>query len=177
MTVAALCEAAIHYSDNTAANLLLAGIGGPQSLTQWLRSLGDETTRLDRIEPALNVADGDKDTTTPSAMLGTLKNILLGNGLSPASQQKLLGWLAASTTGNAMLRAGLPQGWAVGDKTGRWSSADKNSGATNDLAIVTPPGRKPILIACYTRGGNGRRRGALGRRRSGGRHRRRRLHP
>lgn len=155
MSIAALCQAAILYSDNTAANLLLASLGGPAGLTSWLRGLGDETTRLDRIEPALNMPDGDKDTTTPAAMLGTLNIILLGSALSAASRQRLSGWLAASTTGDAMLRAGLPASWAVGDKTGRWSSKDPRRGATNDLAIVTPPGRRPILIVCYTTGGTG----------------------
>jgi beta-lactamase class A len=155
MRIDGLCEAAIIYSDNTAANLLLASIGGPPGLTSWLRQLGDETTRLDRIEPALNVPDGDKDTTTPAAMLGTVKTILLGNGVSAASRKLLSGWLAANTTGGAMLRAGLPPGWAVGNKTGHWTSQDKSDGAANDLAVATPPGRKPILIVCYTMGGKG----------------------
>jgi beta-lactamase class A len=147
LKIDALCEAAIRYSDNTAANLLLASIGGPQSLTQWLRGLDDEVTRLDRIEPALNVADGDKDTTTPAAMLGTLKTILLGAALLPASRARLTAWLAANTTGAAMLRAGLPAGWQVGDKTGR---GPEREATFNDLAIVTPTGRAPLLVACFT---------------------------
>jgi beta-lactamase class A len=152
MRIDALCEAAIRYSDNTAANLLLASMGGPQGLTPWLRGLGDEVTRIDRIEPALNIADGDKDTTTPAAMLGTLKTMLLGDALSPASRARLGAWLAANTTGANMLRAGLPAGWEVGDKTGHWMG--HGSEAVNDLAIVTPPGRKPILVAAFTRGGS-----------------------
>ena len=155
MRVVDLCEAAILYSDNTAANLLLTELGGPQALTQWWREIGDTATHLDRREPALNVPDGDKDTTTPAAMLGNLKSMLLGNGVSQQSRTRLMGWLAASTTGGAMLRAGLPVGWAVGDKTGRWDSNDPTQGATNDLAIITPPGRKPILVAAYTTGGRG----------------------
>ena len=155
MRVADLCEAAIRYSDNTAANLLLAELGGPDGVTQWWREIGDRVTRLDRREPALNVPDGDKDTTTPAAMLGNLKTMLLGNGLSQQSQGRLMSWLAGNTTGGAMLRAGMPGSWAVGDKTGRWSSTDPAQGATNDIAIVTPPGRKPILIAAYTMGGRG----------------------
>jgi beta-lactamase class A len=150
LTIVELCEAAIRHSDNTAANFLFASIGGPQALTAWLRGLGDTATRIDRIEPALNVPDGDKDTSTPSAMLGTLKMILLGNTLSPASRARLTGWLEANTTGDAMLRAGLPSGWVVGDKTGRGSAGN----AANDIAIVTPPGRKPILIAAFTQKGS-----------------------
>jgi beta-lactamase class A len=155
MRVTDLCEAAILYSDNTAANLLLTELGGPQALTQWWREIGDTVTRLDRREPALNVPAGEMDTTTPAAMLGNLKGVLLGNTVSPESRARLMGWLAASTTGAAMLRAGVPSGWAVGDKTGRWSSTDPVQGATNDIAILTPPGRKPILVAAYTMGGRG----------------------
>jgi beta-lactamase class A len=155
MRVVDLCEAAILYSDNTAANLLLTELGGPQALTQWWREIGDTVTRLDRREPALNVPDGDKDTTSPAAMLGNLKTILLSNGVSETSRARLVGWLAASTTGAAMVRADVPSGWTVGDKTGRWSSNDPMQGATNDIAILTPPGRKPILVAAYTMGGRG----------------------
>ena len=149
MRVDALCEAAVIYSDNTAANLLLTTIGGPVSLTKFWRSLGDQTSRLDRNEPALNLADGDKDTTTPVAMAGNLKAILLGDVLAPASRQRLNGWLLASTTGQARLRAGLPGDWAIGDKTGTGTDT------LVDLAIATPPTRKPILVAAYVNGGNG----------------------
>ncbi len=149
MRVDALCEAAVIYSDNAAANLLLASIGGPAGLTKFWRSLGDQTSRLDRIEPALNLADGDKDTTTPVAMAGTLKQILLGDALSPSSRQRLGGWLAANTTGQARLRAGLPGDWAVGDKTGTGSDT------LVDLAILTPPARKPVLVTAFVNGGKG----------------------
>ena len=88
-------------------------------------------------------------------MLGNLKTVLLGNGVSQASRARLMGWLALSTTGAASLRAGVPGDWAVGDKTGRMDSSDPTKGATNDIAIITPPGRKPILVAAYTMGGRG----------------------
>lgn len=153
MRVDALCQAAVIYSDNTAANLLLAAIGGPAGVTAYWRSLGDETSHLDRIEPMLNIPDGEKDTTTPVAMLGNLKSILLGDALKPESRRKLTEWMAASTTGTLMLRAGLPQSWAVGDKTGRYVQGAYN--AAIDLAIATPPGRKPLLIAAFTMNGRG----------------------
>jgi beta-lactamase class A len=149
MRVDALCEAAIRYSDNTAANLLLASLGGPEGLTKWLRGLDDETTRLDRTEPSLNEAEGEKDTTTPAAMLGTLKSILLGKLLSNSSQARLQFLLQVNTTGAALLRAGLPAGWTVGDKSGRGGG-----GAINDLAIATPPSGAPLLIAAFTSGGS-----------------------
>ena len=146
MTLGALCAAAIEYSDNTAANLLLGTIGGPAAVTGYARALGDSITRLDRTEPTLNTAiPGDpRDTTTPAAMVGLMKTILLGDVLTPRSRQQLEMWLAANTTGSARLRAGLAPGWRVGDKTGTG-----DHGATNDIAILRPPGRAPILIASY----------------------------
>lgn len=146
MTMAQLCEAAITRSDNTAGNLMLASLGGPPGLTRYARSLGDAKTRLDRIETALNEArPGDpRDTTTPGAMLDDMQKILLGDALSPPSRAQMERWLAANQTGGQRLRAGVPQDWSVGDKTG---SGDQ--GTANDIAILRPPGRAPILAAVY----------------------------
>jgi beta-lactamase class A len=147
MTLDALCAAAIEYSDNTAGNLLLQTIGGPQGLTEFVRSIGDPVTRFDRNEPTLNTAiKGDeRDTTTPASMLNDLKSLLVDQKLSAASQQNLEGWLTKNTTGAKRLRAGLPSTWQVGDKTGTG-----NNGATGDVAIARPPNRAPILIVVYT---------------------------
>ncbi len=149
MKVGALCAAAITLSDNTAANLLLKTIGGPAGFTRYARTLGDKETRLDRIEPDLNSAQpGDeRDTTTPTAMLGNLRALLLGGALSASSRAQLDAWLAANTTGGSMIRAGLPNDWKVGDKTGRG-----DEGSTNDIAIIRPPGRAPILLTVYSVG-------------------------
>jgi beta-lactamase class A len=145
MAVSDLCAAAIEYSDNTAANLLLREMGGPPAFTRFARSLDDAVTRLDRNEPTLNEAKpGDqRDTTTPEAMLGDMERILLGEELKPQSRMQLEAWLMGNTTGGQRLRAGLPPGWAVGDKTG---SGNKTS---NDIAIIRPPARKPIIAAVY----------------------------
>jgi len=147
MTVAALCEAAIIYSDNTAANVLLAQLGGPDAVTAFWRRIGDKTSRLDDNEPKLNIPDGARNTTTAIAMMTNLQNLLLGAALSPQSRAQLLGWMHANTTGGTLLKAGLPPGWAIGDKTGR----NPGPGLINDIAIITPPGQKPILAAVYTR--------------------------
>jgi beta-lactamase class A len=146
MTVDALACAAVTVSDNTAANLLLGKLGGPAVLTQFTRSLGDLVTRLDRDEPTLNTnAPGDsRDTTSPRAMVGLMRRVLCGDVLSITRRERLLGWLRACETGKDRLRAGFPQDWTVGDKTG---SGPRNT--VNDVAIAVPPGRAPILVAAY----------------------------
>ncbi|MBU6298620.1 MAG: class A beta-lactamase [Alphaproteobacteria bacterium] len=146
MALSALCEAAIEHSDNTAANLLLQTVGGPAGWTRFARTLGDRLSRLDRIEVALNSAvPGDpRDTTTPAAMLGDMKNVLLGKVLSETSRQRLEDWMAANTLGARRLRAGIPANWREGDKTG-----NGKNGARNDIAILRPPGRAPILACVY----------------------------
>jgi len=149
MSVADLCAAAVTLSDNAAANLLLASMGGPTAVTAFARSLGDQTTRLDRTEPELNVGSpGDiRDTTTPNAMLTDLHRVLLGDRLSARSRDLLLQWLRGCTTGLDALRAGLPANWTAGDKTGSGSH-----GETNDVAIIWPPQRKPLLVTAYYAG-------------------------
>ncbi len=149
MTVGDLCAAAVEVSDNTAANLLLGDLGGPAAVTAFARALGDPRTRLDRTEPTLNEArPGDpRDTTTPAAMVGSLRALLLGPTLRPESRSRLEGWMAACTTGRTRLRAGLPPDWAAGDKTGSGAR-----GTANDVAILRPPHRAPILVAAYLTG-------------------------
>ncbi len=146
MSLAELCEAALTVSDNTAGNLLLASLGGPDGLTAYARSLGDATTRLDRIEPDLNEArPGDpRDTTSPMAMLSNLHALVLGDALSAASKDQLTKWLLGNKTGDARLRAGLPKDWRVGDKTG-----SGEAGTANDVGVAWPPGRAPVVITAY----------------------------
>lgn len=143
MTVQELCEAATIISDNVAANLLLKTIGGPAGFTDYARSLGDSITRLDHPEPLDNEQRGEEDTTTPSAMLNNLSKLLLGDSLSVVSRERLTSWMLLNQTGAQTLRAGLPSNWRIGDKTG---NADN---ANNDIAIVWPPQRKPLLVTAY----------------------------
>jgi beta-lactamase class A len=146
MTMGALCEATVTQSDNAAANLMLASFGGPAALTAYVRVLGDRTTRLDRNEPSLNeaLAGDSRDTTTPAAMLKSMQTLVLGDALKPASRAQLREWLVANQTGGQKIRAGLPAGWQVGDKTGGGAF-----GTNNDVAIVWPPGRPPVLVTAY----------------------------
>jgi len=149
ITVAELCEATVTLSDNTAANLLLARHGGPEGFTAFARSLGDAVTRLDRNEPTLNEAlPGDpRDTTSPIAMLHSLRTLVLGQALSPASRAQLTEWIVHNKTGDKRLRAGVP-GWKVGDKTG---TGDR--GSSNDIGVLWPPGGgAPVVVTCYMTG-------------------------
>lgn len=146
MTIDALCAAAMTQSDNLAMNLLLQQLGGPEAVTRFARSIGDTTYRLDRIEPELNTAvPGDlRDTTTPAAMGYSLQRLVLGDVLHVNQRQQLLSWLKNNKTGDARIRAGVPRGWLVGDKTGTGSY-----GTTNDIAIVWPPKQAPIIVVIY----------------------------
>ena len=146
MTVAALCAAVLIQSDNTAANALLESIGGPSSITQFARFIGDDVTRLDRTELALNeaLAGDPRDTTSPLAMMGNLKVLLLGNLLSPASRLQLSLWMERSLTGLDRLRANLPPGWRVADKTGA-----NGEHTSNDIAVLRPPHKPPVIVTAY----------------------------
>jgi beta-lactamase class A len=146
LSLAELCEATVTISDNAAANLLLAQVGGPEGFTAFVRTLGDEVTRLDRIEPELNESTpGDpRDTTTPDAMLASMRAVLLGEALSAGARRQLEDWLVATRTGDKRLRAGLPADWRVGDKTGT-----SGNGIANDIAIARVPGRGVLLVTAY----------------------------
>ena len=146
MSVEALANAAVTVSDNTAANLLLAKVGGPAGLTLFFRRVGDPATRLDRNEPMLNEDNrGDvRDTTSPQAMVSLMRAVLCGDTLFRVSRDRLLALMQACETGKERLRAGLPAGWTIGDKTGTGLR-----GAFNDVAIAVAPSRAPVLIAAY----------------------------
>ena len=153
MALAEVCEAAVALSDNTAANLMLGAVGGPAGLTAFLRGIGDEATRLDRTEPALNEAlPGDpRDTTSPLAMAADLDRLVLGEALSPASRGQLAAWLVACKTGDARRRTGVPPGWRVGDKTGTGER-----GTANDVGVLWPPGRSPVVVTVFITGSTAR---------------------
>jgi len=152
MTVGGLCEAAVELSDNTCANLLLAQLGGPQGLTAFWRRTGDAVSRLDHNEPELNRSPpGDPhDTTTPAAMAGTLRRLALGKVLTPASRERLVGWMVECKTGGDRLRGGLPKAWRIADKTG-----NNGKDASGDIAVAwREAGAAPVLVCAYTQGGS-----------------------
>ncbi|MER7591283.1 class A beta-lactamase [Micromonospora sp. NPDC127501] len=144
MSLRALADAAVRYSDNTAGNLLLRHLGGPAGFEAKLRALGDTVTDVARYETALNEGTpGDKrDTSTARTLAGDLRAYTVGVALQPADRDVLIGWLRGNTTGAALVRAGVPAGWVVGDKTGTGGY-----GTRNDIAVIWPPDRAPIVLA------------------------------
>ena len=150
MSVGEMCRAAVQQSDNTCATLLLTRVGGPSALTAFWRACGDMVSRLDDPELQLNRTPpgNDRDTTTPRAMAETLRRFILGDVLSTPSRSQLKAWLIGSVTGFDRLRAGLPAGWLVGDKTG-----NNGEDAAGDVAVAWSKPDRPILICAYTRGG------------------------
>lgn len=150
ISVEALCEATMIWSDNASANLLLPSIGGPSGLTQFMRGIGDSVGRLDRNEPALGSAiPGDpRDTSSPLAMRRSMQHLLIdaNDTLTEASRARLKAWLIDNRTGDTRIRAGAPKTWQIGDKTG----AGMN-GSCNDVALLWPPGRRPISLCLYLR--------------------------
>ena len=145
LTLAELCHATVTTSDNTAANLILNSFGGPQALTAFLRKIGDRVTRLDRMEPELNLRHKTEplDTTSPRAMVRTLNRLLIPGVLSDASRKLLVHWLMSNTTGGNRLKAGLPAGWTIGDKTGTFQTD------ANDVGVLFPPVGAPLYVAAY----------------------------
>ncbi|GAB5488693.1 MAG: class A beta-lactamase [Parasphingorhabdus sp.] len=147
-----LAKAAVQTSDNAAANLVLKAVGGPEGLTRFFRNQGDRTTRLDRWEPDLNEnAVGDpRDTTSPVAMGWLMQTLLLGNGIAENDKLTLQNWMQGSVTGANRIRAGLPKGWRVGNKTG----TAPGGLAYNDIAIIWPSraenGASPVILIVYT---------------------------
>ena len=146
MTLDELCQAALQVSDNTAGNLLLKAIDGPPGITAFARSVGDDRTRLDRWETELNSAiPGDpRDTSTPAALAGGYRSLLVGDALSPPQRRQLEDWMRANQTSS--MRAGLPPGWTSADKTG---SGDY--GSTNDVGIAYGQQGQRVLLAIMTR--------------------------
>jgi beta-lactamase class A len=147
MTLREVADAAVRYSDNTAGNLLLERLGGPEGFQETLRDLGDEVTDPERWEPELNeVGPGDtRDTSTPRALARNLQAYALGDGLSDEDRWVFVDWLVRNTTGDQLIRAGVPPDWTVGDKTGG------AHGTRNDIAVVWPPDGAPMVLAIMSR--------------------------
>ncbi|MBU2586701.1 MAG: class A beta-lactamase [Alphaproteobacteria bacterium] len=141
-------------SDNPAANILLRELGGPEALTAFWRSIGDEASRVDRYEPEMNLVPATelRDTTTPAAMARTVAAIIYGDVLPEGERAELKGWMIATETGLRRVRAGLPEGWVAGDKTGTSGLIGTAEYNYIDIGFAEgPKGQPPITFACYFR--------------------------
>ncbi|MEM7780868.1 MAG: class A beta-lactamase [Pseudomonadota bacterium] len=151
-TLRELAEFTQKWSDNTAANILLREFGGPEALTAFWRSIGDDVSRLDRIEPELNnVPPGEvRDTTTPVAMAQTVAKLAFGDVLPDEHKATLRQWMIDTRSGRRRVRAGLPETWVAGDKTGTsiWPGMGR---LYVDVGFVDAPGGSPIAFATYFR--------------------------
>ena len=150
MSALELARATQLTSDNVAANVLIRELGGPAAVTARWRAMGDDITRIDRYEPAMNRVPPDepRDTTTPRAMAQTVARLCHGDLLDAASRERLAGWLVETDTGLKRLRAGVPAHWRAGDKTGSAIHPDM-ANKTNDVAVIWRPGRAPVVVAAY----------------------------
>ena len=150
MSIHAMCKAAVEWSDNTCANLVLARLGGPPALTAFWRTIGDGTSRLDHDEPLLNRSPpGDPhDATTPRAMAGNVHRLILNDVLRPPSRAILTDWILGCRTGDDRLRGGLPGDWDIGDKTG-----NNGKDAFGDIAVAWPTTGGAVVVSVYTQGG------------------------
>lgn len=146
MTLEALSEAAMSYSDNPAMNLIMKKLGGPKAVTDFAHSIGNKTFNIEHYEGDLNSNPTDKqDTSTPKEMAISLQKLTLGNILTKPQRTKLITWMKNNTTGYKRIRAGVPIGWIVADKTGSGIY-----GIANDIGIMWSPLCKPIVLAIYT---------------------------
>ena len=151
LPILALAQAVQITSDNAAANVLMHRLGGPAALTRFWRDIGDAVSRLDGYEPAINVIPPgtQENSTTPRAMAETVRRIVLGDVLRPASRDRLRSWMAATQSGSKRIRAGLPADWHGFDKTGTGMRPGIGN-KTNDLAVLMPPrGRSPLVVTGY----------------------------
>ncbi|MGD9863131.1 MAG: class A beta-lactamase [Pseudodonghicola sp.] len=147
LDIRTLCQAAVEYSDNTAANLLLRRLGGPAELTRFFRGLGDRTSRLDRVEMALNAnLPGDpRDTTTPRAMADNLRRLTVETEvLATPSRDLLIGWMRNERNARDRIRAAVPGDWIVANKPGTTPN-----GAANDIATLWSPEGVALVVAIY----------------------------
>ncbi|WP_198555511.1 class A beta-lactamase [Shewanella sp. Pdp11] len=146
VTLADACKATMTYSDNTAANFAIKKSGGPEGITSFLRSMGDDITRADRYEPDLNTnPEGDlRDTSTANAMAANFNKLLLGNILSTQSKEQLKDWMMGNKVADNMLRLVLPTGWEIADRTGA-----NSYGARGIISMVWSESQQPLIISIY----------------------------
>jgi beta-lactamase class A len=150
LTLRELLRAAIVNSDGTASDVLLRLVT-PDQVTAFLHELGVDDLTVLNFERELA---GDQQVqyrnwATPEAAVRLLRLLQDGHGLSAASRGLLLSWMTETQTGLRRIRALLPAGTAVADKTGTSGSANGLTAATNDIGLITLPHGRHLAIAVF----------------------------
>lgn len=110
------------------------------------RTAVSEARRADAFRAYL--AD-ERDTATPSGMTAFLHALAAGRLLSPVSTRHFLQVMAETVTFPDRLRAGVPQGWIVGHKTGTSQTLGGVNGVTNDVGVLTAPDGGLVAVAAF----------------------------
>ena len=136
MSLKALIKASMLQSDNTANNKIMQELGGVNGLKHELVQLGDDVSEPQRLEPELNYFDPNSkaDTTTPRAAAQTLNSILTSNEMNGSNLSLLKQTMIENKTGDTLIKAGMPNSYTVGDKSGQALGQDK-----------------PIILAIYSK--------------------------
>lgn len=125
-------------------------LGGIKGFKHELKQLGDNISNPQRLEPELNLYDPNStaDTTTPRAAAQTLNTILTSDQISDGNLDLLKQVMIENETGDSLIKAGVPDNYIVGDKSGQGLTY----ATRNDLAFIYPDKhKKPIILAIYTK--------------------------
>jgi beta-lactamase class A len=144
-----LMRLAVQESDGVASDILLRVLGGPASADAYVRTLGIDGIHIVDTEQTLGreVKLEDRDSAQPRALVALLRRLADRSPLSPDHTQLLLGWMAASHTGDKRIKALLPSGSVVAGKTGTSGTGRNFTNATNDIALITLPNGQRLAIA------------------------------
>ena len=154
-----LIELSLTKSSNPATDALLAAVGGPAAVNDWLRRTGNSGMRIDRDIATLVRDDGavnpattidTRDSATPMAMVRMLTGLYQGRWLSSRSRNYLLETMARCETGKRRIRALMPQGLVIAHKTGTLSNT------ASDIGIISMPDGRAIALAIYVTGQGGK---------------------
>jgi beta-lactamase class A len=150
-----LIEIMITRSSNPATDSLLAAVGGPASVTGWMRRHGFNDFSINRDIATLVRDDGEydpatridaRDAATPRTMVRFLSALYRGDFLSPQSRQVLLGAMSRTVTGKRRIPAQMPYDARVSHKTGSLNNT------SSDIGLIETPDGRVIAVAIYVTG-------------------------
>ncbi len=155
MSARDLIEIMITRSSNSATDAMLAAVGGPKAVNDWVRRAGIEDFQLDRDIATLVRDDGEfdpsayidlRDSATPRAMVALLTGLYQGRWLEPESRDVIIGAMERCRTGTRRIPARLPATVQVAHKTGSLNNT------SSDIGIIQAPDGRAIAVAIYVTG-------------------------